>query len=286
MAERLQKILARAGYGSRRQVEDWIRAGRIRVNGKPAELGLGVTATDTIEIDGRTVAVTAALGQPAPLTLLYHKPVGELTTRADPEGRPTVFDRLPPLKTARWIAVGRLDLNTAGLLLLTTDGELANRLMHPSSEIEREYAVRVLGAVSPGVLERLLGGVELEDGRAAFATLRDAGGSGANHWYHVTLKEGRNREVRRMWESQGVAVSRLMRVRFGPIGLPRQLRPGHHRPLTRPEIVALYRAVGLEPPRATGAKAAPARKRNMKSATQRGRGRKNNGHGITRKHTE
>ena len=286
MAERLQKILARAGYGSRRQVEDWIRAGRIRVNGKPAELGLGVTATDTIEIDGRTVAVTAALGQPAPLTLLYHKPVGELTTRADPEGRPTVFDRLPPLKTARWIAVGRLDLNTAGLLLLTTDGELANRLMHPSSEIEREYAVRVLGAVSPGVLERLLGGVELEDGRAAFATLRDAGGSGANHWYHVTLKEGRNREVRRMWESQGVAVSRLMRVRFGPIGLPRQLRPGHHRPLTRAEIVALYRAVGLEPPRATGAKAAPARKRNMKSATQRGRGRKNNGHGITRKHTE
>jgi 23S rRNA pseudouridine2605 synthase len=286
MAERLQKILARAGYGSRRQVEDWIRAGRIRVNGKPAELGLGVTATDTIEIDGRTVAVTAALGQPAPLTLLYHKPVGELTTRADPEGRPTVFDRLPPLKTARWIAVGRLDLNTAGLLLLTTDGELANRLMHPSSEIEREYAVRVLGAVSPGVLERLLGGVELEDGRAAFATLRDAGGSGANHWYHVTLKEGRNREVRRMWESQGVAVSRLMRVRFGPIGLPRQLRPGHHRPLTRAEIVALYRAVGLEPPHAAGAKAAPARKRNMKSATQRGRGRKNNGHGITRKHTE
>lgn len=255
MAERLQKILARAGYGSRRQVEDWIRAGRICVNGRPAELGLGVTATDTIEIDGRTIAVTAALGQPAPLTLLYHKPVGELTTRADPEGRPTVFDRLPPLKTARWIAVGRLDLNTAGLLLFTTDGELANRLMHPSSEIEREYAVRVLGAVSPGVLEHLLGGVELEDGRAAFATLRDAGGSGANHWYHVTLKEGRNREVRRMWESQGVAVSRLIRVRFGPIGLPRQLRPGHHRPLTRPEIVALYRVVGLEPPRASSRRA-------------------------------
>ena len=262
MAERLQKILARAGYGSRRQVEDWIRAGRIRVNGKPAELGLGVTATDTIEIDGRTVAVTAALGQPAPLTLLYHKPVGELTTRADPEGRPTVFDRLPPLKTARWIAVGRLDLNTAGLLLLTTDGELANRLMHPSSEIEREYAVRVLGTVSPEVLEHLLDGVELDDGRAAFASLRDAGGSGANHWYHVTLKEGRNREVRRLWESQGVTVSRLMRVRFGPIGLPRELRPGRHRALTRPEIIALYRAAGLTPPRA-----APSRATGGKSAS-------------------
>jgi len=249
MAERLQKILARAGYGSRRQIEDWIRAGRISVNGSPAELGLSVGAEDTIKIDGRPVAVAVALSQPIPRTILYHKPVGELTTRADPQGRPTVFDTLPSLKTARWIAVGRLDLNTDGLLLLTTDGELANRLMHPSSEIEREYAVRVLGTVSPEVLERLLEGVELEDGRAAFSTLRDAGGSGANHWYHVTLKEGRNREVRRLWESQGVKVSRLMRVRFGPIGLPRELRPGRHRALTRPEVVALYRAAGLAPPR-------------------------------------
>jgi len=283
MAERLQKILARAGYGSRRQIEDWIRAGRIRVNGSPAELGLSVGAEDSIEIDGRPVAVAVALSQPIPLTILYHKPAGELTTRADPEGRPTVFDRLPPLKTARWIAVGRLDLNTDGLLLFTTDGELANRLMHPSSEIEREYAVRVLGAVSPEVLERLIDGVELEDGRAAFTTLRDAGGSGANHWYHVTLKEGRNREVRRLWESQGVTVSRLMRVRFGPIGLPRELRPGRHRALTRPEIVALYRAAGLTPPRvsaariAAGGKSASGKRQRASSPPQR-RGK----HGETR----
>jgi 23S rRNA pseudouridine2605 synthase len=291
MAERLQKILARAGYGSRRQIEEWIRAGRIRVNGSPAELGLSVTAEDAIEIDGHPVALAIAHSQPVPRTLLYHKPAGELTTRADPQGRPTVFDTLPSLKTARWIAVGRLDLNTDGLLLLTTDGELANRLMHPSSEIEREYAVRVLGKVSPEVLERLLQGVELEDGRAAFATLRDAGGTGANHWYHVTLKEGRNREVRRLWESQGVKVSRLMRVRFGPIGLPRELRPGRHRALTRPETVALYRAAGLKPPRVSaqrvaGAKAAIARKGTSTRTPRSGKTRGKDGHGITRKHTE
>jgi 23S rRNA pseudouridine2605 synthase len=278
MAERLQKILARAGYGSRREIEDWIRAGRISVNGSPAGLGLSVGADDTIAIDGRPVAVAVALSQPVPRTILYHKPVGELTTRADPQGRPTVFDRLPPLKTARWIAVGRLDYNTAGLLLLTTDGELANRLMHPSSEIEREYAVRVLGAVSPGVLERLQGGVELEDGSAAFTAIRDAGGSGANHWYHVTLKEGRNREVRRLWESQGVTVSRLIRMRFGPIGLPRELRPGRHRALTRPETVALYRAAGLAPPRAaaarvTGGKSAAGKRTKTPYSPQRRRER-------------
>jgi 23S rRNA pseudouridine2605 synthase len=278
MAERLQKVLASAGYGSRRRIEDWIRAGRIRVNGRPAALGAVVTASDTIEIDGRTVALTVARSQPFPRTLLYHKPVGELTTRADPDGRPTVFDRLPPLKTARWIAVGRLDLNTAGLLLFTTDGELANRLMHPSSEVEREYAVRVLGVVNPAVLERVRRGVALNDGMAAFASVEDAGGSGANHWYHVTLKEGRNREVRRLWESQGVAVSRLIRVRFGPIGLPRQLRPGRHRTLTCAEVVTLYRAAGLSPPqalppRSVGAKSTPPRKRDTARAPQRHKGR-------------
>lgn len=250
MAERLQKVLARAGYGSRRQIEAWITAGRITVNERPAELGITVDATDKICIDGKPVSVAASLGGAIPRTLIYHKPVGELTTRSDPEGRSTVFDQLPGLKTARWIAVGRLDMNTAGLLLLTTDGELAHRLMHPSSEIEREYAVRVLGKVDATALARLLDGVMLDDGRAAFSTLRDAGGSGANHWYHVTLKEGRNREVRRLWESQGVQVSRLIRVRFGPIALPRGLRPGRHRELTRQEVVALYRAAGLEPPAA------------------------------------
>jgi 23S rRNA pseudouridine2605 synthase len=249
MTERLQKLLARAGYGSRRQIESWIEAGRITVDGKAAHPGQGVAGTEQIRIDGRPVSLAAATGRSTQRTLLYHKPVGELTTRADPQGRPTVFDRLPAIKTGRWITVGRLDLNTAGLLLLTTDGELANRLMHPSSEIEREYAVRILGAVEPAVIERLRAGVELEDGRAAFSALRDAGGQGANHWYHVVLREGRNREVRRLWESQGLTVSRLIRVRFGPIGLPRQLRPGRFRELERTEIDALYRAVGLKPPR-------------------------------------
>ena len=248
MAERLQKVLARAGYGSRRLIESWIAAGRITVNDRTAELGITVSAEDKIRIDGKPVSVAASIARTIPRTLAYHKPAGELTTRSDPEGRPTVFDHLPRLKTARWIAVGRLDMNTAGLLLFTTDGELANQLMHPSSEIEREYAVRVLGKVDAATLERLRSGIALDDGMAAFTSIRDAGGSGANHWYHVTLKEGRNREVRRLWESQGVQVSRLIRVRFGPLELPRQLRPGRHRALTRQEVVALYRAAGLKPP--------------------------------------
>ncbi len=260
MAERLQKVLARAGYGSRRQIESWISAGRISVNGRPAELGVTVGAADEIRIDDQPVSVAASLGKVIPRTLIYHKPVGELTTRSDPEGRPTVFDGLPRMKTARWIAVGRLDMNTAGLLLFTTDGELANRLMHPSSEVEREYAVRILGKVDAGILAQLLKGVALDDGRAAFTSIRDAGGSGANHWYHVTLKEGRNREVRRLWESQGVQVSRLIRVRFGPIELPRQLRAGRHRALTRQEVVVLYRAAGLKPPPAAPRRAPAGRR--------------------------
>lgn len=278
MAERLQKVLARAGYGSRRQIESWISAGRISVNGKTAELGLTVSPADEIRIDDKPVSVATSLARVIPRTLIYHKPVGELTTRADPEGRPTVFDNLPRLKTARWIAVGRLDMNTAGLLLFTTDGELANRLMHPSSEVEREYAVRVLGKVDAATLEHLLKGVDLDDGRAAFTSIRDAGGSGANHWYHVTLKEGRNREVRRLWESQGVQVSRLIRVRFGPLELPRALRAGRQRDLTRQEVVALYRAAGLEPPPAA-TRRTPVRhhgrtgKAGKGTATQRPRGR-------------
>jgi 23S rRNA pseudouridine2605 synthase len=250
MADRLQKLLASAGYGSRRQVEEWIRAGRITVNGIPAELGIRVTGKDDIRCDGKPLSVAAALGRTASRTLLYHKPAGELTTRSDPQGRATVFDHLPALKTGRWISVGRLDLNTTGLLLLTTDGELARRLMHPSYEIEREYAVRVLGWVEPRVIERLLTGVTLADGAAAFTSILDAGGQGANHWYHVTLREGRHREVRRMWESQGVKVSRLIRIRYGTIGLPRHLRPGRYREFSAQEVRALYRAVDLEPPRA------------------------------------
>ena len=249
MSERLQKVLASAGYGSRREIESWIAAGRISVDGEIAQLGQCVSGREEIRIDGRTVALAAAVNRQTQRTLLYHKPVGELTARSDPEGRPTVFDHLPVIRTGRWISVGRLDLNTAGLLLLTTDGELANRLMHPSYEIDREYAVRVLGQVEASVFSQLLSGIELEDGMASFSKIDDAGGRGANHWYHVILKEGRNREVRRLWESQGVKVSRLIRVRFGPISLPRQVRPGKYQELTRPEVNALYRSVDLKPPR-------------------------------------
>jgi 23S rRNA pseudouridine2605 synthase len=247
MAERLQKVLANAGHGSRRQIETWISEGRITVNGKVAELGLTVSATDLIRIDGRAVSI-ARTGKHSERTLIYHKPAGQVTTRSDEAGRPTVFDNLPRIKDARWITVGRLDLNTAGLLLVTTDGELAHRLMHPSYEIEREYAVRILGKVDEAALDRLQKGIKLEDGIAAFESIRDAGGEGANHWYHVIVREGRNREVRRLWESQGVQVSRLMRVRYGPVSLPRAVRPGKFRDLAPQELEALYTTVGLKAP--------------------------------------
>jgi 23S rRNA pseudouridine2605 synthase len=247
VAERLQKFLAQAGYGSRREIENWIRDGRISVNDKPAELGVSVSATDRIRIDGRLIAAASPVSRP-PRTMAYHKPAGELTTRKDAEGRPTVFDNLPKLRNGRWISVGRLDFNTAGLLLVTTDGELAHRLMHPSWQIEREYAVRILGAVDDAILQRLQEGVMLEDGMAAFASIRDAGGQGINHWYHVTVREGRNREVRRLWESQGLQVSRLIRIRFGPVELPRSLRAGRFQDLTPQELAALYAAVKLPLP--------------------------------------
>jgi 23S rRNA pseudouridine2605 synthase len=252
LAERLQKFLAQAGYGSRREIENWIREGRISVNERPAELGISVTAEDRIRVDGRLVSVASQTQRP-PRTMAYHKPAGELTTRKDAEGRPTVFDNLPKIRSGRWISVGRLDFNTAGLLLVTTDGELAHRLMHPSWEIEREYAVRVLGEADEAILQRLQEGVMLEDGMAAFTSIKDAGGQGINHWYHVTVREGRNREVRRMWESQGLQVSRLIRIRFGPVSLHRSLRAGRFQDLTAEELAALYAAVKLpvpeEPPR-------------------------------------
>ncbi len=223
--ERLQKVLARAGYGSRRQIETLIEQGRIQVNKRPAKLGDRVGPNDLIKINGKLVPKSRLRGKQARL-IAYHKPIGEICTRHDPEGRPTVFEHLPRLRGGRWIAIGRLDVNTSGLLLFTTDGELANRLMHPSQQIEREYAVRVLGEVSEETLAALRQGVLLEDGPAHFDSIADAGGQGANHWYHVTLREGRNREVRRLWESQGITVSRLIRIRFGPVTLPRWLRPG------------------------------------------------------------
>lgn len=223
-AERLQKLLAAAGYGSRREIETWIAAGRLRVNGASAQLGDRAGPGDTIELDGRKLALRQ---QAAPRVLLYHKPEGEMVTRSDPDGRPTVFQRLPPIPGGKWVAVGRLDINSAGLLLFTDSGELANRLMHPRYEVEREYAVRVLGALSPEERSKLLQGVQLPDGVGRFERLETSGGTeGANRWYRVVLREGRNREVRRLFESVGRKVSRLLRVRYGPVELPRDLGPG------------------------------------------------------------
>lgn len=244
--EKLQKVLARAGLGSRRQIERWIEEGRITVNGDPASLGARVTPDQTIRVDGRHVPMHAS--QAKPRLLIYHKPEGEVCTRSDPQGRPTVFDKLPSVRGARWIVVGRLDYNTSGLLLFTTDGELANRLMHPSHEIEREYAVRILGKVDDAMLARLKQGVILEDGPAHFDSVVDAGGTGANHWYHVVLKEGRNREVRRLWEAVGVKVSRLIRVRFGTVSLPPHFHTGRSVEMDEAATTALYDFVDLKPP--------------------------------------
>lgn len=244
--EKLQKVLARAGIASRRTVEQWIGEGRISVDGQPATLGQRVDTTNRILLDGRPIRILDVV--PKQRVLLYHKPAGEVCTRDDPQGRPTVFDKLPVLRGSRWITIGRLDFSTSGLLLFTTDGELANRLMHPSGGIEREYAVRILGKVTDLMLTQLRQGVQLDDGPAHFDDIIDAGGEGANRWYHVILREGRNREVRRMWETVGAKVSRLIRVRYGNVTLPRHLRPGRAEDL-EPEITAeLYRSVGLEPP--------------------------------------
>ena len=241
--ERLQKVLAQAGVASRRQIESWIEQGRILVNGQVAKLGVRVSAEDKIVIDGKSFQQTKATQKTR--VILYHKPIGEICTRHDPDGRETIFDHLPRLKHGRWIAIGRLDINTSGLLLLTTNGELANRLMHPSSEVEREYAVRVLGEVKHETLKVLTQGVLLEDGKAKFESILDSGGDGANHWYHVVLHEGRNREVRRLWEAVGCTVSRLSRVRFGPVSLPRSIRPGKWQDLSPDLIFTLAQLVGV-----------------------------------------
>ncbi|KEF32540.1 Ribosomal large subunit pseudouridine synthase B [Marinobacter nitratireducens] len=244
--ERIQKLLARAGVGSRREVEGWIEAGRLTVNGVVVTPGQKATVEDQIELDGRRLDVSSAAAV-VRRVLIYNKPEGEVTTRKDPEGRPTVFDRLPRLKEHRWISIGRLDINTTGLVLFTTDGELANRLMHPSRQIDREYAVRIFGEVDDAMLDRLLEGVLLEDGMARFTDISPAGGSGMNRWFHVTLLEGRNREVRRLWESQGVKVSRLKRVRYGPIFLPSRLTLGKWEELDQKAVDTLSRTVDLAP---------------------------------------
>ena len=243
MDEKLQKVLARAGIGSRREMERWIEQGRVKVNDQVATIGDRVSDKDKIKVDNKFI--TQRRTQVQQRVIAYHKPVGEVCTRDDPEGRTTIFQNLPKLKSGRWISVGRLDLNTSGLLLLTTDGELANKLMHPSSEIEREYAVRILGEASPEIIKELKTNVSLDDGDAHFVDVKAAGGQGANHWYHVILKEGRNREVRRLWEYFGFAVSRLMRIRYGDIKLERRVRPSKSEDLTDKEMIALYQSVGL-----------------------------------------
>lgn len=244
MDEKIQKVLARAGFGSRRELEDWISQGRVKVNGVVAKLGDRVSGDDKIAVDGKKLAPREQTAQVHPV-LLYNKALGEICTSNDPEGRPTVFDHLPRLAHARWVAVGRLDINTTGLLLFTTDGELANKLMHPSTEIQREYMVRVMGEVSDEALHRLTTGVELEDGMAKFDGIRFGGGEGINQWYYVMLKEGRNREVRRLWESQDLKVSRLKRVRYGNIVIPSYVKMGKYVELPAAETKALYQLAGL-----------------------------------------
>ncbi|OGT34937.1 MAG: 23S rRNA pseudouridylate synthase B [Gammaproteobacteria bacterium RIFCSPHIGHO2_12_FULL_37_14] len=238
MTEKIQKILAHAGIASRRQIEVWIQAGRISVNGKIATLGDRMTYHDKVCVDGREIKLIKSHQQKSRV-LLYYKPEGELCTRHDPEGRPTIFERLPLMRNSRWICVGRLDFNTSGLLLITNDGTLANRLMHPSSQIEREYAVRVRGEVTPETITKLKKGIKLEDGIGHFNQITDAGGSGANRWYHVIVTEGRNRLVRRLWENLGFTISRLIRIRFGPIYLPAGLRRGQYVELSDEEIQLL-----------------------------------------------
>ncbi|QOL14602.1 23S rRNA pseudouridine(2605) synthase RluB [Dickeya dianthicola] len=248
MSEKLQKVLARAGHGSRREIESMIEAGRISVDGKIATLGdrVEVTRATKIRLDGHVVSVRET-EETVCRVLMYYKPEGELCTRSDPEGRPTVFDRLPRIQGYRWVAVGRLDVNTSGLLLFTTDGELANRLMHPSREVEREYAVRVFGEVGDDKIRQLSKGVQLEDGPAAFRSIRYQGGEGLNQWYNVTLTEGRNREVRRLWEAVGVQVSRLIRVRYGDIQLPKGVPRGGWMEMGLTDVNYLRELVQLTP---------------------------------------
>ena len=246
VGEKLQKILARAGQGSRRELETIIAEGRVSVDGKIASLGdrVQVSSATKIRVDGNLINLIPTQKEICRV-LMYYKPEGELCTRSDPEGRATVFDRLPRLVGSRWIAVGRLDINTSGLLLFTTDGELANRLMHPSREVEREYSVRVFGNVDEAMLQRLRKGVQLEDGPANFKQIKVVGGTGINQWFDVTLTEGRNREVRRLWESQGVEVSRLIRIRYGNIKLEKSLPRGGWEEMGLEQVNYLRELVGL-----------------------------------------
>jgi 23S rRNA pseudouridine2605 synthase len=244
--ERLQKVLAQAGIGSRREMEEWISAGRVTVNGTVATLGIRVSEGDKVQVDGRVVRLQLQAEQAMPRVLLYHKQEGEIVSRDDPNERASVFDSLPKLRGQKWIAIGRLDFNTSGLLIFTTSGELANRLMHPRFEVEREYAVRVQGEMTPEQMRQMVKeGIELDDGVVRFENLSDEGGEGYNHWYRLVLKEGRNRVVRRTFEALGLPVSRLMRVRFGIINLPPRIKRGMMAELGNDEVRQVLEWVGL-----------------------------------------
>jgi 23S rRNA pseudouridine2605 synthase len=244
--ERLHKLLAQSGIGSRREMEELIAGGHINVNGQIAQIGQSASPGDRIKVKGKLVHLK--FSNRLPRVIIYHKPEGEIVSRDDPEHRPNVFTSLPRMSGGRWVAVGRLDFNTSGLLLFTTSGELANRLMHPRYELVREYAVRILGELGTEARQRLLDGIELDDGLAQFTTLQEAGGEGANHWYRVSLFEGRNREVRRLFEAVGAVVSRLMRVRYGPFVLPPQLKRGHVLEIGEREVQQLLADFGMDDP--------------------------------------
>jgi 23S rRNA pseudouridine2605 synthase len=270
--ERLQKVLARSGVGSRRDMDAWIAAGRVLVNDAPAELGQRVAPGDRVKVDGRLVNLR--FEDRLPRVLLYHKPAGEIVSADDPEGRPSVFEKLPRLRGARWVSVGRLDYNTEGLLVLTTSGDLAAHLMHPRHGFEREYAIRVQGELTPDLMRKLVSGVELDDGPARFDSLVEAGGEGRNRWYKAVLREGRYREVRRMLEAVGLTVSRLLRTRYGPISMPRTLKRGMSREMESAEIEALFAVAGMKVPGAEARGAPRADSRRPSVAGRRGVGRR------------
>ncbi len=277
--ERLQKVLAQAGLGSRREMEEWISAGRVTVNGEVAELGMRVVEGDVIRADRRIVHVRER-GEALPRVLLYHKQEGEIVSRDDPEGRSSVFDHLPKVRGHKWIAIGRLDFNTSGLLIFTTSGDLANRLMHPRFEVEREYAVRVQGEMTPEQMKQMVRkGIELDDGPVKFEKLADEGGEGFNHWYRIVVKEGRNRVVRRTYEALGLPVSRLMRVRFGIINLPPRLKRGMMAELGEGEVRQVLEWAGLQVPETPGGQqgAQPARAAAAKVSRERDRNKSKTG---------
>lgn len=245
-APKLHKVLAEAGLGSRRDMEELIVAGRVSVNGEPAHIGQRILPTDQVRINGKPLQ--RRISKKPPRVLVYHKPAGEIVSTSDPEGRPSVFDRLPTMKAAKWLAVGRLDFNTEGLLLFTTSGDIANRLMHPRYGIDREYAVRTLGELEEGMRQKLLAGIELDDGIAQFSRIADGGGEGVNKWYRVTIGEGRNREVRRMFEAIGLTVSRLIRTRYGTMTLPRGLKRGRWEEMDEHDVRSLMSQIGMDKP--------------------------------------